>query len=125
MELGFLATLLNSLTTYLREHGYYGIYAALLALGIYFGFKKINNDSRQLESTIHEKQINSLLSQLNSLTENLVQVRNQLTEIHTQNVELMRQLREAKLRVQELETMFLPGIFKNKTIRSESKDPRQ
>lgn len=79
---------------------------AFLAVGIWLKMRKTHVDERKTESDVHLAQIESLMSQVRMLSEELNHTRVQMSELHDQNLALMSQLREANMRIAELEVLL-------------------
>lgn len=79
--------------------------AAILAVA-WGSYRRVDVDARTSNSMVHERQIDSLISQIDLLSKELTLARNQLTEIHEQNINLMSHLRLANHRITELEVML-------------------
>jgi Tfp pilus assembly protein PilO len=79
---------------------------AALAVTGWLHFRKVNIEDKTSSSSVHERQVKSLIEQIDQLSDDLKEARNQLAEIHNQNVELMKQLRSANHRIAELEVVI-------------------
>lgn len=77
-----------------------------LVLVWWMNHRKVDIEEKTSSSSIHERQMQSLMKQIELLSEELEKTRQQLNDLHQQNIELMTQLREANRRIGELETML-------------------
>ena len=91
---------------------------SLVALAItgFLHFRKVNIEDKTSSSSVHERQVKSLIDQIDQLSEDLKEARKQLQEIHNQNIELMKQLRNANHRIAELEIVIQEAKRENPTI---------
>jgi K+/H+ antiporter YhaU regulatory subunit KhtT len=81
---------------------------SLFAIGIaaYLKFKQVDVDEKTSLSSIHAKQVESLMEQIELLSDELAKTREQLTNLHEQNISLMEELRNANRRIGELEILI-------------------
>jgi TolA-binding protein len=91
---------------------------SLIALAItgFLHFRKVNIEDKTSSSSVHERQVKSLIDQIDQLSEDLKEARKQLQEIHNQNIELMKQLRNANHRIAELEIVLQEAKRHNPSI---------
>lgn len=76
----------------------------LLVVGLWFKYKKNEQEERKLEHDTHKQLVETLNAQVKTLNEQLEATRIQMNELHSQNLVLMTQLRESNRRIVELET---------------------
>jgi peptidoglycan hydrolase CwlO-like protein len=103
MDLTFLFEyLLKSLPTSIA------IGLSLLSIGIasWLKYKKFDVEEKTSMSSIHTKQVESLMEQIEMLSDELSKTREQLTSLHEQNISLMQELRNANRRIGELEILI-------------------
>lgn len=81
---------------------------SLFSIGIasLLKYKQIDVDEKTTISSIHTKQVESLMEQIEMLSDELSKTREQLTNLHEQNINLMAELRNANRRIGELEVLI-------------------
>jgi septal ring factor EnvC (AmiA/AmiB activator) len=91
---------------------------SLIALAVtgFLHFRKVNIEDKTSSSSVHERQVKSLIEQIEQLSSDLTEARKQLQEIHNQNIELMKQLRNANHRIAELEIVIQEAKRENPSI---------